>query len=68
MNSVPMRILLVAAVFFLSNFSFAAPEPPPPTTPPPPGLPIDGGLVIMVVLGLLFGAYKIYQHKKRVAQ
>lgn len=61
-----MRILLVFAVFFLSNFSFAAPEPPPPTTPPPPGLPIDGGIVAMVILAVTFGIYKIYQYKKRV--
>lgn len=68
MNSVPMRILLVIAVFFLSNFSFAAPDPPPPTTPPPPGLPIDGGIVAMIILAVAFGIYKIYQYKKRVVQ
>jgi hypothetical protein len=69
-----MRIILVFAFLFLSSLGFAAlpspgfatPPPPPPTTPPPPGLPIDGGIFVMVVVGLIFGIYKIYQHKKRV--
>lgn len=66
MNIVPMRIILVFAVLFWSNFSFAAPEPPPPPPTPPPGLPIDGGVVAMLAVALILGAYKIHQYRKRV--
>jgi len=59
-----MRIILVFTVLFCSNFSFAAPEPPPPT--PPPGLPVDGGIVAMLFVALVLGAYKIHQYRKRV--
>ena len=41
--------------------------PPPPLengAPPAPGLPIDGGLVILVVLGLAYGVYKVMSSKQ----
>lgn len=40
---------------------------PPPPTPPPPGLPIDGGLLILLCAGLLFAYYKFttYQNTKK---
>lgn len=66
MNNVPMRILLVVTVLFCSNFSFAAPEPPPPT--PPPGFPVDSGIVVMLMVALILGAYKIHQYKKRAVK
>ncbi len=33
--------------------------PPPPLQPPPsgPGLPIDGSILILIIAGLVFGAY-----------
>lgn len=34
--------------------------PPPPTPPPPPGLPVNGGLVLLCGVAVLFGFYKIY--------
>lgn len=37
-------------------------EPPPPT--PPPGTPIDGGLFILLALGLLYGVLKILKEKR----
>ncbi|WP_392388810.1 PID-CTERM protein-sorting domain-containing protein [Flavobacterium piscinae] len=40
----------------------ANPNPPPPT-PPPPGLPIDGGIVLLLLIGLVFAFYKFnYKH------
>ncbi|MDN3491502.1 PID-CTERM protein-sorting domain-containing protein [Winogradskyella bathintestinalis] len=37
------------------------PSPPTPSNGPgPPGLPIDGGIVILFVIALIFGVYKTY--------
>ena len=33
--------------------------PPPPAPPPPPGLPIDGGIYILLSLGILYGVRKL---------
>lgn len=38
--------------------------PPPPQQPPPVGLPIDNGVVLLVVLGVIYGAYKIISSRK----
>ncbi|WP_457617330.1 PID-CTERM protein-sorting domain-containing protein [Lutibacter sp.] len=43
--------------------TFAQITPPPPGPPPPPGLPIDGGLVYLLLSGIAFGVFKI-KHKK----
>ncbi|MES2410868.1 MAG: hypothetical protein V4535_05430 [Bacteroidota bacterium] len=64
MKIVPNRIIIILAVFFLSVTSaFADPGPPPPesTPPPPPGLPLDGGVFLLLAFSLLFGCYKIYK-------
>jgi len=42
---------------FISVVS-ATQGPPPPAPPPPPGLPIDGAVFFILVLGLLYGIYK----------
>lgn len=34
-------------------------NPPPPTPPPPPGFPIDGGVMGVLALGLLYGVKKL---------
>ena len=61
MKIVPNRIIIILAVFFLQQTTvFADAGPPPPSTPPPPpGLPLDSGLVILVVISILFGIYKL---------
>jgi hypothetical protein len=63
MRIVPNRIFILLTVFLLSVTTvFAEPEPPPPSTPPvPPGLPLDGGIVLFLVISLFFGFYKIYK-------
>ena len=33
--------------------------------PPPPGLPIDSGLVILFLIAIIFGAYKMLQINKQ---
>ncbi len=35
-----------------------------PGTPPPPGLPIDGGVFILLVLGIAFGVTSLRRGKK----
>jgi len=32
---------------------------PPPPPPPPPGLPIDGGLLFLAVIGVIYGVKKL---------
>lgn len=41
--------------------------PPPPPTPPPPGFPIDGGIVLLFVVAIVYGIYKSYDLAKRHA-
>jgi len=40
--------------------------PPPPQPPPPVGLPIDNGVVIMLVLGVVYGIYKLILSKRKL--
>lgn len=65
MKIVPNRVIIILVVFFLQQASvFAAPEPPPPSTPPPPpGLPLDGGIVFLVLLSICYGIYKLNKTK-----
>jgi len=53
------KLKLASILFLLVSFVCAAQEigdPPPPMPPPPPGLPIDGGLLVLMALGILLGA------------
>jgi len=34
-------------------------NPPPPSPPPPPGLPIDGAVIAVLCLGLLYGSKRL---------
>jgi len=66
MRFVPNRLLIIVAVFFLQQTSvFADPGPPPPSTPPPPpGLPLDGGIYLLVALSLCYAIFKL--NKKNI--
>lgn len=33
------------------------PQPPPPPGPPPPGLPVDGSLMLLLLIALILGYY-----------
>ncbi|WP_293870415.1 hypothetical protein [Flavobacterium sp.] len=65
MKIVPNRIIIILVVFFLKNTAvFADAGPPPPSSPPPPpGLPVDGGLYILLMLSLCYGIYKLIKLK-----
>jgi hypothetical protein len=56
-------LLLIIAVF-CGNLTFAAPNPPAPIPPPPPGLPVDEGVVFLVMSCFVYAFYKIKNNKK----
>ena len=54
------KLKLASILFFVVSFVCAAQgidNPPPPMPPPPPGLPIDGNVLLVLALGLIYGAY-----------
>jgi len=54
---------LVLALLFTvpALFAIEAGDPPPPT--PPPGLPVDGGVLALLVAGLFYGVKKSFKKK-----
>lgn len=68
MKIVPNTITNIAVVFFSVANCFADdPTPPPPTGPTPIGLPIDNGILLLLVIGLLFAFFRFKiskSHKK----
>ncbi|WGD35857.1 hypothetical protein [Olleya sp. YS] len=59
---------LIALVLFLLISIVGVSQivtPPPPQQPPPVGLPIDNGIVLLVVLGLIYGVYKVMSSRKK---
>lgn len=66
------KLKLASILFLLVSFVCAAQEtgnPPPPMPPPPVGLPIDGSVLIVLVLGVIFGVYshvKISKHRSTI--
>lgn len=62
MKIVPTRLLTLLAILFPLADCFAVPgNPPPPTPPPPPGLPADNGIVVLLIISVLYGIYRIYK-------
>lgn len=59
------RKYLASILFVLISFVCVSQTsgPPPPSPPPPPGLPIDGGILALLGIGLLYGAKKILKTK-----
>ena len=54
------KALLLLAFVCGTNASFAQGPPP-----PPPPLPIDGGILGLIALGVGFAVKKIYDHQKK---
>jgi ABC-type antimicrobial peptide transport system permease subunit len=69
MNSIQNKNMFASIVSFFIGFVSLAQgsTPPPPMPPPPPGLPIDGGLLILFVVALLFGCYKAYKISRKLS-
>ena len=65
MKFVPNCILILLAImlpFFDGN---AAPgNPPPPSPDPPPSVPIDSGIVLILVAAIIYGIFKLYEFNK----
>ena len=57
--SVSMIVALVLAATS-AVFAQVGPPPPPPPPPPPTAIPLDGGVFLLLVSGLVYGAKKLY--------
>ena len=57
-----VKILLLVLIF-VNNATVLAQKagPPPPTNNRGPELPIDSGILILIFLGLIYGAYIAYK-------
>ncbi len=59
-----LSITLTAVFLGLAFAAFSQGGPPPPPPPPPPpgsGVPIDGGIFMLLSAGLVYGAKKLYR-------
>jgi len=56
-----LTILLIAPLAV--SMVFAQPGPPPPPPPPPPGVPLDGGITLLLGGLAAYGAKKIWGNK-----
>lgn len=63
MNLVPNKNTLIFLGLISYSASFAAPNPPEPI-PPPVGLPIDNGVIALIVVSLIYSFYKLSKIKK----
>ena len=54
---------LVLALLFTVPALFAVQELPPPAPLGPPGLPVDGGVLALLVAGLFYGVKKSFNKK-----
>lgn len=69
MNSIQNKNMFASIVSIFIGFVSMAQgsTPPPPMPPPPPGLPVDGGIIVLFVIALLFGIYKAYRISRKVS-
>ncbi len=70
MNTKLNRFILACVLTMLvSNISLAqgVNPPPPPTPPPPPGLLVDGGLIALFVVALIYGVHKSLKLSKKLS-
>lgn len=54
----------IASILFvlISVVCFALEDPPIPGPPPPVGTPIDGGVLVGLIVGLFYGAKKLFKN------
>jgi len=60
--------MLASILFFFIGFVSMAQGsgPPQPSGPTPPPLPIDGGIIVLFIVALIYGIYKVNKISKRV--
>ncbi len=59
--------IFASILFVLISFVCTAQlggDPPPPMPPPPPGLPVDGMVLFVLVIGVIYGIKKRLEHIK----
>ncbi|MFD2551471.1 hypothetical protein ACFSQP_06545 [Bizionia sediminis] len=56
-----LNVILLSMAYFIQD----PPQPQPPGPPPPPGLPIDGGVIIGLLFGLVFGVSRLVKAGKK---
>ena len=49
--------LLMSLLMLFTQTALLAKDPPVPGPPPPPGLPIDSGLIYLLISGVFLGVY-----------
>ena len=57
MKKLASLLLLLLFPLIMIAQGTGLPGPPPP--PPPPGLPIDGGLLFLLIAGIVYGVKKL---------
>lgn len=53
------KIVATMAIVIITLQTYAQIVPPPVPPPPPPGLPIDGGVILLLIGGIIYGVRKI---------
>lgn len=76
MNNRILRLLIILILFIVPSQIFAQPSGPPGGGPggpggpnpcwPPPCVPIDNGILVLLFLGFLYGAWKLYSFSKKL--
>lgn len=74
MKKATRSIIVFALMIFPAISNLVLGDPPAPPNPggspvgtgTPVGAPVDNGILILLALGVIYGAYKIYELKKRV--
>ena len=69
MNRKKVKVFILCFSFMLIGVAaYSEPKPPKPelsnAPPPPPGLPIDGGLSLLLVSGVAYGIYTLKRKKQ----
>ena len=63
MNIAPKYIILSMLILLtgLNSYAAAPPEGPPPPSPTivPPGFPIDGSIIALVIVAIVYGVYSL---------
>ncbi|MDU8884727.1 hypothetical protein RXV94_01055 [Yeosuana sp. MJ-SS3] len=59
--------IFASILFVLISFVCVAQggDPPPPTPPPPPGLSVDGGIFVLLLLGICYGIKKVLDFRSK---
>lgn len=63
MNLAPNKNTLIFLGLISYSVTFAAPNPPEPI-PPPVGLPIDNGVIVLIIASIVYTFFKLRNIKK----